>query len=172
MVVSFDPSDTPQAAAEQKAEYGKMFGRAGYNSGWHFLTGSKDQIEKFTSAVGFGYKYDPGTKQFIHAAGILVATPDGRLSRYFYGPAYVPGDLRLALVDASQHRISSPVDYVLQFCYHWDAAQGKYTLAIVNILKVAGILTVFLVGGLIFILMRDDKKVRTRASWKEVHHAG
>ncbi len=172
VVISFDPSDTPQTATEKKAEYGKMFGRAGYNSGWHFLTGSKDQIEKFTSAIGFGYKYDPGTKQFVHAAGILVATPDGRLSRYFYGTDYVPGDLRLALVDASQHRISSPVDYVLQFCYHWDAAQGKYTLAIVNILKAAGILTVLLLSGLIFILMRDDKKIRTKAPWKEAHHVG
>ncbi len=172
VVVSFDPADTPQLASEKKAEYAKMFNRANFNSGWHFLTGSKDQIDKLTSAVGFGYKYDPGTKQFIHAAGILVATPDGKLSRYFYGTDYAPADLRMALVDASAHKIGTPVDYVLSFCFHYDATQGKYTLAIFNILKIAGCLTVVLLAGLIYILMRDDKKNRMRSAWNGVHHAG
>jgi len=172
VVVSFDPADTPQLAAEKKAEYAKMYSRANFNSGWHFLTGTKDQIEKFTSAVGFGYRYDPSTRQFVHAAGILVATPDGRLSRYFYGIDYAPADLRMALVEASAHRIGTPVDYVLSFCFHYDATQGKYTLAIINILKIAGCLTVLLLAGLIYLLMRDEKKKSVGPTWKEVHHAG
>jgi len=171
VVVSFDPEDTPQIAAEKKAEYEKMFNRANFNSGWHFLTGSNDQIEKLTSAVGFGYRYDPATKQFVHAAGIIVATPDGKLSRYFYGTDYAPADLRMALVDASQHKIGTPVDYVLSFCFHYDATQGKYTLAIFNILKIAGGLTVLMLGGLIYLLLRDEKKNRVRTAWEEVHHA-
>ena len=102
----------------------------------------------------------------------MVATPDGKLSRYFYGIDYAPADLRMALVDASQHKIGSPVDYVLLFCFHYDAAQGKYTLAIVNVLKIAGGLTLLLLAGLIYLLMRDDKNKKTPGAWKEAHHVG
>src|SRR3954454_17174901 len=172
VVVSFAPSDTPAAAAEKKAEYGKMFGRAGFNSSWHFLTGTQDSISKLTSAVGFGYRWDEATKQFIHAGGITVATPEGRMSRYFYGVDYAPGDLRMALVEASKHKISSPVNYILLFCFHYDATQGKYTLAIVNILKLAGGITVLLLAGLIYLLMRKDSNHKVKANWKEIEHVG
>jgi protein SCO1/2 len=170
VVVSFDPNDTPAVAAEKKAMYAKEFGRSGFNSGFHFLTGTQDSIQKLSAATGFGYRFDPATKQFIHAAGIMVATPDGRMSRYFYGVDYSPTDLRMALVDAGQHKISSPVDYVLQFCFHYDAATGKYTLAILNILKLAGGLTVVLLAGLIYLLMRQEKTPREMKRWKEAHH--
>jgi len=172
VVVSFDPSDTPPAATLKKAEYKERFGRAGFDSGWHFLTGSQESISKLTSAVGFGYKWDDTNKQFIHAGGILVATPEGKLSRYFYGVDYAPADLRMALVEAAKHKIGNPVDYVLLFCFHYDATQGKYTLAIFNILKIAGGLTVFLLGGLIYLLMRNEKRRKTSVTWKEVHHVG
>ncbi len=172
VVVSFDPRDTPAMAAEKKAGYEKEFGRSGFKSGFHFLTGTQDSIAKLSSATGFGFRYDPATKQFIHAAGIMVATPDGKMSRYFYGIDYSPTDLRMALVDASQHKISSPVDYVLQFCFHYDAAQGKYTLAILNILKLAGFLTVLLLAGLIYLLMRDTKTPKPRSGWKAAGHVG
>jgi protein SCO1/2 len=172
VVVSFDPNDTPAMAAQKKAEYETQFGRSGFNSGFHFLTGSKENTEKLSAATGFGYRYDPATKQFIHAAGIMVATPDGKMSRYFYGIDYSPTDLRMALLDASQHKISSPVDYVLQFCFHYDAAQGKYTLAILNIVKFAGGLTILLLAGLIYLLMRQNKTPRQPKRWKEARHAG
>jgi protein SCO1 len=172
VVVSFDPSDTPAAAREKKAEYAKMFGRAGFNTGWHFLTGSQDSISKLTSAVGFGYRWDEPSKQFIHAGGIMVATPEGRMSRYFYGVDYAPADLRMALVEASKHRISNPVNYVLLFCFHYDASQGKYTLAVFNILKAGAALTVLLLAGLIYLLMRKDKTQRLQAKWKEAEHVG
>jgi protein SCO1 len=174
VIVSFDPKDTPAMAVEKKATYKKEFGRAGFDSGFHFLTGGQDSISKLASAIGFGYRYDSSTKQFIHAAGIMVATPDGKMSRYFYGIDYSPTDLRMALVDASRHKISSPVDYVLQFCFHYDAAQGKYTLAILNILKFAGFLTVLLLAGLVYLLMRTNNKAQQprRKGWKEARHVG
>ncbi|HEX4749259.1 MAG TPA: SCO family protein [Bryobacteraceae bacterium] len=170
LVVSFDPHDTPQLAAQKKAEYEKQFGRSGFNSGFHFLTGAQDNIAKLSAATGFGFRYDDPTKQFIHAAGIMVATPDGKMSRYFYGIDYSPTDLRMALLDASRHRISTPVDYVLQFCFHYDAATGKYTLAILNILKVAGFLTIALLAGLIYLLMRNKKTPRQPNAWRETRH--
>jgi len=171
IAVSFDPNDTPAVALEKKAEYAKQFDRAGFDSGFHFLTGSQDSISRLTSAVGFRYRWDEQTRQFVHAGAIMVATPEGKLSRYFYGIQYAPADLRMALVEASQHKIGSPVDYVLLFCFHYDATQGKYTLVIVNLLKIAGSLTVLLLGGLIYLLMRSDKK-KVEMAWKEEQHVG
>src|SRR5581483_4199118 len=159
-------------AVQKKAIYEKEFQRAGFNSGFHFLTGTQDSVSKLASAIGFGYRYDGATKQFIHAAGIMVATPDGKMSRYFYGIDYSPTDLRMALSEASKHKISSPVDYVLQFCFHYDPTQGKYTLAIRNILKVAGCLTGLLLAGLIYLLMRTNKTPQQPKRWKEARHVG
>lgn len=172
VVVSFDPNDKAEAAAKAKAEYRKQFNRAGYDAGFHFLTGDEEAIVKLTSAAGWRYRWDAATKQFVHAGGIMVVTPDGKMSRYFYGIDYAPADLRMALVDASQHKIGSPVDYVLLFCFHYDALQGKYTLQILNVLKVAGVLTLILLAGLLYILMRNDKKKTGRADWKEMRHGG
>jgi protein SCO1 len=172
VVVSFDPSDTPAVALEKKNEYAKMFGRAGFNSGWHFLTGSQESISRLASAIGFGYRWDEATKQFIHASGIMIATPEGRMSRYFFGIDYAPADLRLALADAAKHKISRPVDFILQFCFHYDPAQGRYSLAIINILKVAGLFTVLGIAALVYYLMRNDKKQGTGLTWKEVKHVG
>ena len=172
VVVSFDPSDTPASALEKKNEYAKMFSRAGFNSGWHFLTGSQESISRLASAIGFGYRWDEATKQYIHASGIMVATPEGRMSRYFFGIDYAPADLRLALADAAKHKISRPVDFILQFCFHYDPTQGKYTLAIINILKVAGIFTVLGIAALVYYLMRKEKQQGTGLTWKEVKHVG
>ncbi|MDQ2843040.1 MAG: SCO family protein [Acidobacteriota bacterium] len=173
VVVSFDPKDTPREAALTKTKYKAQFGdRAGYDAGWHFLTGDQQSISKLADAVGFRYRWDDRTRQFIHAGGIMVATPDGKVSRYFYGIDYAPADVRMALVDASHHKIGSPVDYVLLFCFHYDATQGKYTLAIVNVLKIAGALTLLVLAGLLYFLMRDDKNKKTRRAWKDAHHVG
>ncbi|HEY3457976.1 MAG TPA: SCO family protein [Bryobacteraceae bacterium] len=172
VVVSFDPHDTAEAAAKAKAEYRKQFDRPGYDAGFHFLTGDEAAIAKLTSAAGWRYRWDKATKQFIHAGGIMVVTPDGKMSRYFYGIDYAPADLRMALVDASQHKIGSPVDYILLFCFHYDALQGKYTLAILNVLKLAGILTLLALAGLLYFLMRTEKKKKSQTAWREVHHAG
>lgn len=177
VVVSFNPADTPARAVETKTKYRTEFatGRharsAGqFDEGWHFLTGDEASINRLTDAIGFQYRFDVKTQQFVHAGGIMVATPDGKMSRYFYGIDYAPADLRMALVDASQHKIGSPADYILLFCFHYDATQGRYTLAIINILKIAGGLTVLMLAGLIYLLMRNDKKDRA-GKWKEAVHA-
>ncbi|MBV8864206.1 MAG: SCO family protein [Acidobacteriaceae bacterium] len=173
VVVSFDPRDTPREAELTKVKYKAHFGnRAGYDAGWHFLTGDQQSILKLADSLGFHFRWDDKSKQFVHAGGIMVATPDGKLSRYFYGIDYAPADLRMALVDASQHKIGSPVDYVLLFCFHYDAAQGKYTLAIVNVLKIAGGFTLAILGALIYYLIRDEKNKKTRTVWKEAQHVG
>lgn len=172
IVASFDPADSPADAFEAKARYAKEFGRSGFDSGWHFLTGTQDSISRLAAAVGFRYRWDEPSRQFVHAGGIMVATPEGKLSRYFYGIQYAPADLRMALVDAAKHRIGSPVDYVLLFCFHYDATLGKYTLAIVNLLKVAGCLTVLLLAGLLYLLMRKDGQGPGRWTWKEGRHVG
>ncbi len=170
VVVSFDPSETPALASQTKAAYAKEFGRASFNSGWHFLTGTQDSISRLASAVGFRYRWDEPTHQFVHAGGIMIATPEGRLSRYFYGVRYAPADLRLALVEASQEKIGSPVDDLLLFCFHYDAAQGKYTLVIFNVLKLAAAVTLLCLGTLIFFFMRREKKEKTGSAWREPHH--
>ena len=173
VVVSFDPKDTARQASLTKTKYKAEFGnRPGYDAGWHFLTGDQQSIAKLANAAGFHYRWDDHTQQFIHAGGIMVATPDGKLSRYFYGINYAPADLRMALVDASQHKIGSPVDYILLYCFHYDATQGKYTLAIVNVLKIAGGVTLLALALGLYFLMRDEKKKRPSTGWKEAHHVG
>ncbi|MFL6308165.1 MAG: SCO family protein [Candidatus Sulfotelmatobacter sp.] len=176
VVVSFDPNDKAEAAMKAKDEYRKLFNqggaaRGGYNAGFHFLTGDQAAITKLTSAAGWRYRWDEASKQFIHAGGIMVVTPDGKMSRYFYGIDYAAADLRMALVDASKHKIGSPVDYVLLFCFHYDALQGKYTLAILNILKLGAALTLMGLAGLIYFLMRTEKKKQSRVDWEEAPYA-
>ena len=172
LIVSFDPADTPAVAAEQKALYAKEFHRAGYGEGFHFLTGTQDAISKLTEAVGWKYVWDEKTRQFAHAAGIMVATPEGRMSRYLYGVAYASPDIRMALVEAANHKIGTASDYILLFCFHWDQSQGKYTLAITNIMKLAAALTVLILGGTIFTFLRNEKKEQSAMNWKKVPHVG
>ena len=172
LIVSFDPKDTPAVAKEQKLEYSQDFHKAGYGEGFHFLTGSQEAISRLTEAVGWKYVWDEKTRQFAHAAGIMVATPEGRLSRYLYGIAYASPDVRMALVEAAKHKIGSPADYILLFCFHWDETQGKYTLAITNIMKIGAALTVLILGGFIFIFLRAERKEQSEMKWKKVPHVG
>jgi protein SCO1/2 len=152
VTVSIDPSDTPALADAKHAMYTGMYGRPGSAQGWHFLVGEQSQIKQLADAVGFHYAYDPDSKQFAHAAGIMVLTPQGKLSNYFYGVQYRERDLLLALDQASQGKIGSPVDHVLLYCYHYDPHTGKYGLLINRVLQIGGGLTV-LVGGIILIFL-------------------
>ena len=158
VTVSFNPHETWQLAASKKANYVEKFQGKGAVEGWHFLTGQDDNIKKLADAVGFHYKYDPINKQFAHAAGIVVLTPEGRIARYFYGIEYKPRDLRLGLVEASEHKIGSPADAILLFCYHYDPMTGKYGLAITKVIRTLGSATVIALGALLFILIRNDRK--------------
>jgi protein SCO1 len=154
VVVSFDPRETPQLAAAKKDIYMQIYKREGAGRGWHFLTGEAESIKRLTEAVGFRYYYDAPTKQFAHASGIMVATPQGKLSHYFYGIEYAPKEVRLSLVEASANRIGSPVDQLLLYCYHYDPATGKYGMAIMNVVRVAGALTLLGILALLLFLRR------------------
>ncbi len=139
VAVSFDPKDTPETAASKKQMYLRRFGRPNSANGWHLLTGDQANIKALTDTVGLHhYKYDAATDQFAHASGIMVLTPEGRLSRYFYGVEYEPRDVRLGLVEASQNKIGSPVDQILLFCYHYDPVTGKYGAVVMNLVRFAG----------------------------------
>ena len=156
VTVSIDPTERPVLASAKQQLYTGMYGRAGAAEAWHFLTGSEPQIKQLANAVGFRYAYDPDSKQFAHASAIMVLTPEGRISRYFYGITYPSRDLRLGLVDASEGKIGSPVDAILLFCYHYDPSTGKYGLVISRVIQIAGGLTILVVGGLIFVLGRRE----------------
>ncbi len=158
VTVSFDPKDTPELARQKKAAYLGRYKRAGAENGWHFLTGSPREIGALTRAVGFRYAYNASVGQFAHASGIMVATPEGRLSHYFYGIEYGPRDLRLALVEAGNHKIGSPVDQVLLACFHYDPSTGRYSLAVMNLVRIAGVATVLLIVGGIVLLRRRERQ--------------
>jgi protein SCO1 len=146
LTVSFDPTDTPGLSSANKAKYVRLYGRSGANTGWTFLTGSQDSIQQLTTAAGFRYDYDASQNQFAHASGILIATPEGRISRYFYGIEYAPRDLRLSLVEAGGRKIGSRVDQLLLYCFHYNPLEGKYSMYALGMVRVGGILTVGVLG--------------------------
>jgi protein SCO1 len=154
VAVSIDPTETPDLAARKKAEYLRRYAKS--STGWHFLTGAEPQIRQLAEAVGFRYAYDPRTKQYAHASAIMVLTPGGRLSRYFYGIEYAPRDLRLGLVEASENKIGSPADQLLLYCYHYDPSTGKYSAIVMNIVRLAGALTLLIFGSLLALMWRRD----------------
>jgi protein SCO1/2 len=154
--VSFDPKDTTEIAAAKKQLYTRRYGRPNTANGWHLLTGDEANIKALTEAVGFHYKYDAGTDQFAHASGIMLVTPEGRLSRYFYGVEYAPRDVRLGLVEASQNKIGTPVDQILLFCFHYDPSTGKYGAVVTNLVRFAGAAFTLVCGTFLFIVLRRD----------------
>jgi len=154
VAVSIDPTETPELALGKQKQYVKRYGRG--PAGWHFLTGAEAQIKTLANAVGFRYSYDPSTKQFAHASAITVVTPQGRLSRYLYGVDYPARDMRLALVEASENRIGTPVDQILLFCYHYDPVTGKYGAAALGLMRFAGITFVLILSTFLIIMWRRD----------------
>jgi protein SCO1/2 len=156
VTVSIDPMERPVLASAKRAQYTGLYGRPGATQGWHFLVGDEPQIKQLANAVGFRYAYDPQSKQFAHASAIMILTAKGKISRYFYGIQYATRDLRLGLVEASEGKIGTPVDQILLFCYHYDAATGKYGLLISRVMKAAGIFTILVIGIGIFLLARSE----------------
>ena len=164
ITVSFDPRETPEMAAAKKIDYVKRYGRANASAGWHFLTGQPDSINALTKVVGFQYQYDPKSNQYAHATAIMVLTPQGRISRYFYGIDFPPKDLRMGLVEASQGKIGNAVDAVLLYCYHYDPETGKYGAMVANILRLAAAATILIMGIFLFILWRLDLAVTRKTA--------
>ena len=158
VAVSFDPRDTPADAAAKKAPYVKEYNRPGAESGWHFLTGGPGSIARLTSAAGFRYKFDESIGQFAHASAIFVATPDGRLSRTLFGIEYAPRDLRLALIEAADKKIGTPVDQILLYCYHYDPKVGKYGAVVLNMVRLGGVAAVAILTTFLIVMWRRDRK--------------
>ena len=154
LTVSFDPRETPDMATKKKAEFLKRYGRAGADQGWHFLTGQQESIDALTKAAGFQYQYDPKTGQFAHATAIVLLTPGGKITQYYYGVEYAPKDLRLGLIQASQNKIGTLADQVLLYCYHYDPNTGKYGAIISRVLQLSALATILGLGTLMIVLIR------------------
>lgn len=161
ITVSFDPRDTPQAAMESKERYLRRYRRADSEQGWHFLTGKKEQIDALAQALGFRYAWDEENQQFAHASGIMLLTPDGHIAQYYYGIDFPPSDVHLGLVEASKGKIGTLVDQLLLYCYHYDPRQGRYGVAIFNVLRISALTTVLLLGGFVFWMMRRERRARS-----------
>jgi protein SCO1 len=163
IAVSIDPNEGPQLASEKKRVLGARHLRPGAENGWHLLTGSQQSIEALARATGFRYTSkdtDNPSERFIHAAATLVITPEGRIARYFYGFDYPPRELRLSMVEASANRIGSTIDQLLLLCYAYDPTRGKYTLSILNVLRISGAATFLALGGFLAFSLRRERPTK------------
>jgi len=157
LTVSIDPGETPELAAEKKANYLDRYHGSGGPSGWHYLVGGQDAIEDLAQAVGYRYYYDPETDQFAHASGIMVLTPSGKISSYYLGIEYLPRNLKLALMDAADGMIGSLADQVILLCFAYDPSRGAYGFYILNAVRLGGGLILAALGifwGLSFLQER------------------
>ena len=158
VVVSIDPTETPALAAKAKKNYLAEYGFTGTENGWHFLTGTQANIRKATDSAGYFYAYDKTTKQYAHPGGIVLATPQGKVTRYFTGVLFEPRDLKFSMIEASDNKIGSPVDLILLRCFHYDPDKNTYSLAILEVLRLVAGLFVIVVGGSLGLWMRRDMK--------------
>lgn len=158
VTVSFNPTETSELAAAKKAKYLTEYRRPGADAGWHFLVGDESSIRPLLASIGFRYAWDDAAKQYAHASGVVVLTPGGRVSHYFYGVEYPPRDLRLAFVEASNERIGSFVDQLLLFCFHYDPTTGRYSRVALNAVRLGGVLTMLALGTFIFVMLRRDRR--------------
>ena len=154
--VSFDARETPDMAAKKKESAMAHYGRQETASGWHFLTGSQDSIDALTQAANFRYSFDAKSGIFAHASGIMLLTPEGRVSRYFYGIEYPARDVRLGLVDASAGKIGTPIDHLLLYCFQYDPSAARYSTTILRIVRLGGIATILVMAAGILIFRRRD----------------
>lgn len=164
IAISISPRDTPQLAHAKKAAYLARYDRTNAAGGWHFLTGTPEQIATVSRSIGFRYFYDENSRQYAHAAGIVLLTADGRIARYMPGVAFSPQELRLGLVEASSDRIGTLTDRLWLLCYHYDPSTGRYSLLVEAILRLAGLATVASLGGLILLLLWRERARRRAAS--------
>jgi protein SCO1 len=156
VIVSIDPKETPEIAEMKRQSSLMEYGRSRNGEGWHFLVGQEDAIQTLAEAIGFHYAYDPKLDQYAHPSGIVILTPEGKVARYLYGIDYPARDLRLGLVEAADNKIGSPIDQLLLLCYHYDPASGEYTLLVMNIIRAAGVLTVVIVAGFVYFLLKRE----------------
>jgi protein SCO1/2 len=160
VLVSFDPRDTPATAAGKERAHLEYWSAEKDAGSWHLLTGDEATIRRVTSAAGFSYRWDERTGQFAHVSGILAVTPEGRLSRYFYGVEYSPKELRLALVESGEGRIGSVIDELLLYCFHYDPESGRYGLMVMNLVRLGGVMTVLAIAGYIVVMRRRESRIQ------------
>lgn len=160
VAISFDAAefDKPELAKAKKAAYLERYGRPGTADGWHFLTGDEDTIKAITSAAGFSFKWDEKSQQFAHAAVIMVATPEGKLSRYLFGIDYSPKDLKFAIMESAENKVGGIAEKLMLYCYHYDPSTGKYGLAILNVMRLGGVATLIGLGAMLLIFWKRGKK--------------
>lgn len=159
VAISFDAreNEKPDLARNKKASYMERYGRSGTENGWHFLTATQDSIDKMTAAAGFKYQWDEKSQQFAHVGGVMITTPDAKLSRYFYGIDYAPSDLKFGLMESAAEKIGSPAERLLLYCYHYDPASGKYGLAILRVMRLASVVMLAAIGAMLFVFWRKNK---------------
>jgi protein SCO1/2 len=159
---SMDHREKPVLANQKRKQYLAQYDCPEANDGWHFLTGDEASIERLNKAIGFRVQYDKITGQFAHASGIVICTPQGMISRYLFGVEFAPKDLRLAVLESAEGKVGSLSEHVLLFCYRYDPTTGKYGLAIMNLLRAGGVLTVLTLGTAITIMLRREKSAAQR----------
>ncbi|MBA3786237.1 MAG: SCO family protein [Acidobacteria bacterium] len=160
VAISFDvrENDKPDLAKNKRASYLNRYGRPGAENGWHFLTGTQSEIDRVTQAVGFNYQFDEASNQFAHAGGVMIITPEGKISRYLYGIDYAPKDLKFALMDSAEGNIGNPAEQLYLYCFHYDPATGKYGLQILSVMRLMAIATIVGIVGMFFVFWRSNKK--------------
>ncbi|MEQ1924421.1 MAG: hypothetical protein ABL952_18135, partial [Pyrinomonadaceae bacterium] len=160
VAISFDAreNEKPDLARNKKESYTNRYGRPGTEKGWHFLTGSQASIESATKAAGFGFEWDEKSNQFAHAAAVMIASPDGKLTRYLYGIDYSPKDIKFGIMESAENKVGNPAEKLLLYCYHYDPSTGKYGLAILNVIRLGGIATLIGLGAMGFVFWRRNKK--------------
>lgn len=160
VVVTIDPREGPELAAEFKKGYLERYGRPGTERGWHVLTGSEDSVLRLADAIGFHFVYNVRNDQFAHPDGVIVVTPEGKVARYFFRLLYPARDLRLAIVEAARNRVGTPLDALALLCYHYDPVTGTYALAALALVRLGGIITVLCLAVGIGVSLFRDRRAR------------
>jgi protein SCO1 len=162
VTVSIDHAETPEHAKKTQARYLKKYGRPEAEAGWHFLTGSAENVRAYAGTLGFGYAYNEARKEYAHPSAMAVASPDGRIVRYLYGIEYPPSKLKLSLLEATEGKIGNPFDRLILYCFHYDATEGRYAPVAARLMRVGGAISVVLLGTFLTLLWRTDLKKRRR----------
>jgi len=164
VTISINPSETAELAAAKKQTYVEDIDQPGAAAGWRWLVGQKAEIDRVADAVGFRYRYDAADKQYLHASAIYAISPTGKISRYLYGIAFQPKDLKLALVEASEGKVGSTLDRLILYCHRYDAVTHRYTLAAMNVMRLGGVVTMLLLGGTLLVLWRREQRAAALAA--------
>lgn len=161
VAISFDTreNDKPGLTKNKKQSYLERYNRPGSADGWHFLTGKQSEIDKVTQAVGFNYTFDEQSNQFAHAGGIMIITPEGKISRYFYGIDYSPKDVKFGVMESAENKIGNPAEQLYLYCFHYDPSTGKYGFAILRVMRLMAVATILGLGIMLFVFWRRSKKL-------------